>query len=96
VRIHNQPGDFIFLIGHHSLLEKGAQRKISQRHLRRRPLLRTLSGNPRQRIPGAVWASLGQKVAQIFEVIRDVADLSAQPHRLHHSNPALLIFCMPS
>ena len=62
------------------MLQKGTQGKIGQRHLRRGPLFGALGRDPGQHISRAVRAGLGQKVAQIFEVVGDLADLSAQPH----------------
>ena len=48
--IENQPGDFVALVGHQRLLQKGLQGKIGQRHLRRGTLLAALRGNPSQRV----------------------------------------------
>ncbi len=80
--IDNQPGHFIRLVRDQCVLQKGAQGKVSQRHLRCGALFIALGGDPSQRIPGTVRAGLGQQIAQIIEVIGDLADLSAQPHIL--------------
>ena len=49
--IDNQPGNFVRLVGDQGVLQKGAQGKIGERHLRCGALFVALGGNPGQRIP---------------------------------------------
>jgi hypothetical protein len=50
MRVHNQPGDFNFFLGHQGIAQKARQRHLGQSHLRRNTLARGVSGHTGEQV----------------------------------------------
>jgi hypothetical protein len=77
VRVDNQTCDLIGLVGHDVLFEKGAQRKVGERRLRRHPLLLAARCDGSQNVTAAQRRRLGEQRHQILKNVAYVSDCRA-------------------
>ena len=74
VRVEDQPGDFVFLVGNDGLVEKADERKFGQRHARSHALSGGARSDACKHIARAQWCGFRQQVLEVGKAPGGAAD----------------------